>query len=89
MDMKVPVTLRAILQRINRKLADDDKRLKKTRERRWLHALGPFYVLNVDRNRVEQTHVDPVELARALGVMTAWEEVVSDENTAALHTREV
>jgi len=43
MDTHVPVTLRAIMQRINRKLAPDAKRLKKTRERRWLHALGPFY----------------------------------------------
>jgi len=44
---KVPITMRALIQRINRKLRDDDTMLKITRGERWRHDLGDCYVVNV------------------------------------------
>ena len=65
----VPVTLRAVIQRINRKLAGEDKRLKATRGERARSDLGDYYLLNVNRNFIAAHHVDPEALARELGVI--------------------
>jgi hypothetical protein len=78
--MAVPITERALVQRINRKLAQDSWRvLKKTRGARAIRDLGEFYVLDVNRNFVITSHVDPVAFAKKLGVLEAYEEL---EDTA-------
>lgn len=69
---KVPVTLRALIQRINRKLSADDEALRRARG----HAeaeLGEYFIVNVDRNVVVTKNVDPARLAEELGVLAAWE----------------
>jgi len=72
---KVPVTMRAIVQRINRKLAADGyRRLKQSRGRPWKY-LDHGVVVDGSRNCVERTHVDPEEFAKELGVVKPWEEV--------------
>jgi hypothetical protein len=71
----VPVTLRAVIQRINRKLRADEQTLKVTRGARWRGDLGDYYIVNANRNHVVATGVDPVELGRELGVLRPWESV--------------
>jgi hypothetical protein len=87
---KVPVTVRALIQRINRKLAQEDKRLVKTRENALtgngvplVHDLGRYYAIDVGRNQMADTHVDPEKLGRQLGVMQPWEKLADDGGTVA------
>jgi hypothetical protein len=70
--------MRAIEQRINRRLAPEGEVLKKLRGERYRQELGSYYVVNMDRNSVEQTDVDPVALAKELGVLADWEAVHGD-----------
>ena len=76
---QVPVTMRAIVQRINRKLAADGyRRLKQSRGRPWKYLdrdVGKWFLVDGSRNRVERTHVNQEEFAKELGVVKPWEEV--------------
>jgi hypothetical protein len=71
------VTLNAVIKRINRKLRPDWKALRATRGQRSRSNLGVFYLLNTHRNAIENTHVDPEEYGRDLGVVGAWERVTA------------
>ena len=78
----VPVTMRAVIQRINRRLKrehDHGERnwefLKATRGDRWRSELGDYYLVNVDRNAIVDKQVDPEEFARELGVLAPYERV--------------
>ena len=75
---KVPVSLRALHQRINRKLAPQEEVLKKARGVYARAQFGNYYVLHWRSNHVRHWHVDPVKWGRELGVLAAWE-VVEDE----------
>jgi hypothetical protein len=70
---KVSVTMRALTQRINRKLAQQDEQLKKSGSVNLAQDLGDYYVLDLQRNAVARLNVDPEELGRKLGVLRAWE----------------
>jgi hypothetical protein len=70
---KVPITMRALIQRINRKLREHDEVLKAIRGERWRAEYGDYYVLNCARNYVTEMHVDPEKLGRELKVMQDWE----------------
>lgn len=69
---KVPVTARALLQRVNRKLAPSQQILKAAmgRER---DSLGDYYVVDIKSSGVRESGVDLAALARRLGVMREWE----------------
>jgi hypothetical protein len=73
---KAAVSLRAVIQRINRRLAADDEVLKVARGARAQLDLGDFYILNTRGNWIDHKNVDPEALARELGVLKAWEKVV-------------
>ena len=72
---KVPVTMRALVARINRKLVADDEVLKISRGMRTKLDCGEYWILNFNRNWVARKDVDPEELGRKLGVLKPWEEV--------------
>jgi hypothetical protein len=76
----IPVSERAIVQRINRKFLVEDgapaRELKKTRGGRAKFDLGDFYVLNTERNTIDEHHVDLETLARELGVLADWEHII-------------
>ena len=76
---KVPVTVRAVTQRINRALRARGETLKAARGVRARQDLGDYYTIQVDRNAVVDTHVDLERLARELGALAPYEQVVSDE----------
>ncbi|HTQ03027.1 MAG TPA: hypothetical protein VMI54_04195 [Polyangiaceae bacterium] len=73
---KVPVTKRALIQRINRKIADDGEVLKATRGERSRQELGDFYILDPNHNAIVNKHVDPEALGRELGVLKPYETLV-------------
>jgi hypothetical protein len=87
-----PVTEKAIVARINRRLKPDFTMLRKSRGARTEASLGEFYVIDRSRNCILDTHVDPESYARELGVMRGWE-FIEDEHAqrvaAALERLEV
>ncbi len=72
---KAPVSLRALIQRINRALKADDWKLKATRGVRGRSSLGDYYIVNPNRNWIVKARIDPETLGRELGVLHAYERV--------------
>jgi hypothetical protein len=70
----VPVTMRALIQRINRRLKADGEMLKTARGRA-AFSVGQYYICNPQRNWIVKERVDPEALGRELGVLAAWERV--------------
>jgi hypothetical protein len=79
---RVPISERALVQRINRKLAAQGEVLKKTRGARAIQELGDYYVLDLHRNLLLNKDVDPVELAKVLRVLRRFERIVLAEGAA-------
>jgi hypothetical protein len=67
------VTMRALAQRINRKLAKDNECLKKARSIRDELNVGQWFIVDLERNFVTAQHVEPEALGRELGVLQPWE----------------
>lgn len=78
-ERELPVTLCAVIRRINRKLAHDGRRLRTTRGNRWRSSLRNYYVVDVERNAIVQTHVNVEKLGRELDVLYGWERLAADE----------
>ena len=68
----VTVTMRALMQRINRKLEQNDQRLRTARG----SDLGRYYILDFKHNSVVKRHVDPEALGRDFGVLKDYELLV-------------
>jgi hypothetical protein len=67
--------MRALIQRINRRLARDDEQMRKYPGGRWVTDLGEYYIVNYFHNFLVQGHVDPEALGRELGALRDWEGV--------------
>lgn len=72
---RVPVTPRALAQRINRKLKEKDQGLKATRGDRWRHELGDYYIVDVSANAIVRKDVNLEKFGRQLGVLQPFEEL--------------
>ena len=74
---KVPVTVRALLQRINRKLAEDGRRVKAARGHA-VATLGAYYLMNSrpGHEYVFEREVDLQAKARELNCLAPYEELV-------------
>lgn len=70
---KVTITMRAVLQRINRRLASDKKQLRSSWGVAAADELGDYYLLDLKKSTIDTKKVDPVALAKRLGVMKPWE----------------
>jgi hypothetical protein len=70
--------MRAIAQRINRKLAKEGKCLKKARSIRDGLTVGEWFLVDLQCNLVTRQHVDPETLGRNLGVLRPWESIEAD-----------
>ena len=74
--MKVQVTTRALVQRIDRLLAKDGQMLKKTRKKsRWFSETGEYFIINFNQNAIVAKHVDLEKLGRELGALKDYEEI--------------
>jgi hypothetical protein len=69
---KAGVTVRALIQRINRKLTPDDEMQKTTRGERMEAELGRYFRFN----GILHKDVDTEALAREMGVLMAGERVI-------------
>ena len=80
---KVPVTTRALILRINRRLKPELRRMRSCRRNsRWWGDLCDYYVIDADLNAIVDSHVDAEAYGRELGVVRAFEMVVDDALTA-------
>lgn len=70
---KVPVSERALVQRVNRKLAPEREVVKKARGQRMQMEAGTFYRIDLQRNFLVESDVDLEALGRDLGVLNPWE----------------
>jgi hypothetical protein len=77
---RVPVTTRALLQRINRAFQGDDEILKKSRGMRAFLDVGEYYTVDVRRNSICRANVDPEKLGRELEVLAEWEYWAEEES---------
>ena len=73
----VPVTLKALMARINRKLGEDGAILKAARGDRIAASFGRFFI--VRGGQVTTQRVAPEVLARKLGVLADWEHLEKDD----------
>lgn len=69
------VSEKALISRINRRLAHGGTVLKKTRGQRWRSSVGDFY--EIDGNTIVSTHVDLEDWARELGVLRPSERLAA------------
>jgi|SRR6185437_4049782 len=73
----VPVTERALYQRIDRKLRKEDGECLRTcRGGKWETTLGRYYSVNIYRNSIESMNIPLEKWGRELGVLKPWETVV-------------
>jgi hypothetical protein len=75
----LPVSKRAVLQRINRKLRKNMEMVRTLRGHRWQSDGGRFFRVDLDRNVLIQKHVDLDQLAKDLGVLYPYEEIVDEQ----------
>lgn len=79
---RIPVTERALIQRINRKLIKKNEVLKKTPPERGKEGIstvrwnyGDYYILDQTRNQVSRGHLDLESFGRELGALGEWEQL--------------
>jgi hypothetical protein len=79
---RVPVSPRALLRRLNRKLQREHEVIKPTRSARWRDELGDYYVVDLDRNAIARKQVNLEQYARELGVLQEYEKLEEAVNEA-------
>ena len=75
MTSKMKISERALLQRLNRKLAEEKLIVKKTRGEKLVREVGDYFLLDLHRNRITEKHIDLTAMGRERGVLAAWEVV--------------
>lgn len=75
----VPITQRALIQRINRVLARDGQQLKAYRGGKWESDLGRYYIVDLNRNRLLRGDVELDDLGRELDVIAGYEKLEEGE----------
>jgi hypothetical protein len=71
---KVTVSARAVLARVNRKLAAEGSVLRRCRQGSHNHDdLGDYYMVNLNTNGIFKVQCELEEEARELGVLGEWE----------------
>jgi hypothetical protein len=73
---KVPISERALMQRITRKLKYENQMLKKSRGR-LVHSLDQHYIVDTYLNSIVSSRcADPEVLGRELKVLAPWEKMI-------------
>lgn len=73
MSKKIPVSEKAVLARVNRRLDRDDQAVKKTRRKSIVSYIGEYTRVDYRRGGVVENHVDLEALAREVGALEPWE----------------
>ena len=74
-ERRVPVSVRAVIQRINRRLKKDGLLLKTCRGNRWYSKIGHYYLVSIKSGRLVETEIDLEKLARREHALELWEEL--------------
>ena len=74
----VPLTQRALYQRLARALARSGKTLRKARAAPARRYVGDFFILS-DSGGIVAHHVDLQQLGRELGVLQAYEHLLTED----------
>ena len=81
---KVPVSERGLIQRLNRKLKNDDLIVKKSRKGSVAQIeLGDYYIVDLNRNFIVGKNLDSMDLqsmGRAKKVLEDWEVLKVEDN---------
>jgi hypothetical protein len=72
---RLPLSERALNQRINRKLKQDGKQLRTARSPSVELSRGRYFIVDVNHNSVTAHHIHLEELGHELGVLKPWEKV--------------
>jgi len=72
-ERKVLISERALIQRLNRALANEHIIVKKSRPRVRYNQLGAFYAIDWQSNFIVDMNIDIEALARKKGVIAEWE----------------
>jgi len=72
------IKMSALIARIRRRLARDGESIHRTRGAQNELNLGEYYIVDVYRNMIEDTHIDPESLGRQLGALKPFEAVGSE-----------
>jgi hypothetical protein len=77
---KVPISMRALIQRINRKLRHNGEVSKVARgsQAESEADVGRYFIVNIERNLLVNDHCDPEAIGREIGVMAEHERLVKD-----------
>ena len=75
---RLRVSDRTIIQRINRKLASENQKLKKRGHGQRRGDLGDYYIVDSRNNSIMATHVDLMGLGQELEVLDLGETIVFD-----------
>ena len=75
-EVRAPVALRALIQRINRHLTPRGEQIRASRSAATKRLFGRFY--RVDRNEGISAIENVEAYARALSVLKSWERLVED-----------
>jgi hypothetical protein len=70
--------MRALVQRIKRKLRDRDEMLVSTSRGAASGGLGDFCVVGIHGNNITSANVDLEKLGRKLDVLQPWEQLVDE-----------
>jgi hypothetical protein len=73
-----PVSRRALLARVNRKLAHQEERLCRTRSLRAQFDLGDYYIEDTQTPNILDHHIDLELTAKVLGVLKPYERLADD-----------
>jgi len=76
---KLPVSVKAAIQRINRRLRSDDQQVRTARSERLRLDVGWHYVIDTRRNFISEKDVDLEELGREVGALQDYETIRFDE----------
>lgn len=74
----VPVTKRALVQRLNRKLAEMGQLLRKSRGARAIQDAGEYFVVDLEHNVLLHKNVDLEIYGKQLESLKPWERLVSN-----------
>jgi hypothetical protein len=75
----VPVSERALIQRINRRLKQDGEQLRSARSEQAASSVGRYYIVDTTRNFIAYQRVELEELGRKLGVLQPWEALQEEQ----------
>jgi hypothetical protein len=78
---RVAVTMRALTQRLNRRLKAQDEMLASPRGRRSRFDLGDYFIVDARNGFIIEKKISPKrleEIAREHGALKEWEEVIHE-----------